>query len=87
VNSVGDMSPAGITAIQLWAGGLPKTKTITDGANNSVLQLIILRRQFQKLPLPFGVFDVVQTVAARTQFGTQRRRGDFGRTNLVPLGF
>ena len=87
VDSVGGMSPAGITSIQLWAAGMPITLTVNDAGNTSTVQLVIMHRQRNKLPLPFGDFSFVQSATARKLWGTQRRRGDFGRPNEVPVGF
>src|SRR5580765_1261985 len=87
VNTSGNMNAAGITAIQALAANTPIVRTIAAGANTTTIQMIILRRQEKKLPLPFPTYVDVQTVNARFAFGTQRRRGDFGRTNQAPLGF
>lgn len=87
VNSSGNMSAAGITAIQLAASNIPITWTAGSGGVTGTYVLIVLRRQANKLPLPFPTWDNVNLVTARLQFGTQRRRGDFGRQNAVPLGF
>jgi hypothetical protein len=87
VNTSGNMNAAGLTAIQLLAANTPINRTITVGGNSTTIQLIILRRQAQKLPLVFPTYVDVVTVNARGAFATQRRRGDFGRTNQAPLGF
>jgi len=87
VNTSGNMNAAGFTAIQLMAAAIVGNFTITSGANQTTIQLIILRRQANKLPLPFPTYADVTTITARNAFATQRRRGDFGRTNTTPLGF
>jgi len=87
VNTSGNMNAAGITAIQLLATNTPIVRTITVGGNSTTIQMVILRRQEKKLPLPFPTYVDVVSVNARLAFATQRRRGDFGRTNQAPLGF
>jgi len=87
VNASGNMNAAGFTAIQLMAATIVGNFTVTSGANQTTIQLIILRRQANKLPLPFPTYADVITITARNAFATQRRRGDFGRTNTTPLGF
>jgi len=87
VNTSGNMNAAGLTAIQLMAATIVGNFTITSGANQTTIQLVILRRQYQKLPLVFPTTADVISITARNAFATQRRRGDFGRTNTTPLGF
>jgi hypothetical protein len=87
VNTSGNMNAAGFTAIQLMAATIVGNFTITSGPNQTTIQLVILRRQANKLPLLFPTTADVITITARNAFATQRRRGDFGRTNTTPLGF
>jgi hypothetical protein len=87
VNTSGNINAAGITAIQLLAANTPITRTITVGADSTSIQFVILRRTAAGVPLPPLSFVDVTTVNARLAFATQRRRGDFGRTNQAPLGF
>jgi hypothetical protein len=87
VNTSGNLNATGITQIQLLAANTPIVRTITVAGNSTTIQMIILRRQANKLPLPFPTYVDVETITARLAFATQRRRGDFGRTNQAPLGF
>lgn len=86
-NAQGNMSIAGITAVQLWASGFPITQNTGGGSETAVFRAVVLRRTQGGLPLPFPSYDFITTCTARLRFGTQRRRGDFGRTNARPLGF
>lgn len=87
VDSQGNMNAAGITAIQLWAAGMPLTKTIVSGVNSVTIQLCILRRVQGGLPLVPPQSDLAVSVHPRFKFATQRRRGDYGRINPLPVGF
>jgi hypothetical protein len=87
VNSSGNMNAAGLTAIQLLASVIPISRVITAGGDSTTIQLVILRRMNGGVPLPpLSTADVI-TVNARNAYATQRRRGDYGRTNQAPIGF
>jgi hypothetical protein len=87
VNSSGNMNAAGLTAIQLLASVIPISRVITVGGDSTTIQLVILRRMNGGVPLPpLSTADVI-TVNARNAYATQRRRGDYGRTNQAPIGF
>jgi hypothetical protein len=87
VNTSGNMNALGLTAIQLLASVIPISRVITVGGDSTTIQLVILRRVAGGVPLPPLSSVDVQTANARGAFATQRRRGDFGRTNQAPLGF
>jgi len=87
VNTSGNMNAAGLTAIQLMAATITGNFTVTGGGDSTTIQLVVLRRQANHLPLPFPTTADVTTITARNAFATQRRRGDYGRTNQAPSGF
>lgn len=86
-NSEGNMSASGITSIQLFAAGFPLTKTITSGANSVTIVLGVLRRIAGGVALPPGTIDLAIQLVPKFLFATQRRRGDYGRINPLPVGF
>lgn len=57
---------------------MTETKTVVNGAGGSTLLPVIFHKAT-------GTSDDVTAAVARTVWGTQRRRGDFGRPNIPPI--
>lgn len=86
INGDGGMNALGIAAITAWFSALPFTATVSAaGGNTTTLELGIYRRQENKLPLNPPQFEKCTFGTWREKWATQRRRGDFGRANLLPF--
>lgn len=67
-----------VTRLQTLGGQFTGSFTITQGANTMTVASVVFSRQL-------GEWSVVTGYTARSSWATQRRRGDFGRSNLSPV--
>lgn len=70
--------PAYVTGLQGLADAVIPILTVNDGANSTTLGFAIFHRDTREA-------DLVISAIPRAVWGTQRRRGDFGRANTPPF--
>jgi len=86
LNAAGEMTAAGQTALDAIRTQYGFTHTFTVGLNHIDVQLVIVHRSTPSRPIPPNtLFDPVSASIAQASLATQRRRGDFGRTNIPPF--
>jgi hypothetical protein len=85
-NSAGEMIPGAVLNLEAIAAAYGIGKTISVGIRQSVFAMCILHRSTLARPIPPAsrTTDVSNTVT-RSRWATQRRRGDFGETNIPPF--
>lgn len=74
----GSLGPAYTTNLATLAGAWSAQVVVPNGAGSITLQPIIWHRSTH-------TFSLVTGAIPRTVWATQRRRGGFGRTNLMPF--
>lgn len=67
-------SNAYVAGLALLGGVFTLSRTIPNGAGSTTIDPVIWHRRT-------STFDVITNIVARTIWGTQRRRGDYGRPN------
>lgn len=77
-NANGELNAAGLAALGVIDIAIPAAHTIVSGANSATFQLVIWHRKTR-------TFDNVTATPPVGEFATQRRRGQLGRTNLLPF--
>lgn len=86
IDSDGHMNAAGVAAIEAFFLALPFTGTVTAaGGNTTTLVMGVYRRIANGLPLIPPQFEPYTFGTWREKWATQRRRGDLGRTNVLPF--
>lgn len=77
-NNDGTMNGAGATAVATVAGAIPRNWTMVGAGGTAALAQVVYNR-VTHAP------TVILASPAQTVFATQRRRGQLGRTNLLPF--
>lgn len=81
----GDLTNAGQVVLQLLAAQLLIPLVVTAGVNTATLTPTVRSVQLQPPPLPPLVSYVnIASSVGRSRFGTQRKRGQYGRPNVPP---
>jgi len=86
VLATSQMTAAGLVALNTIRSSIGLAKTATVGPNGTTIVLTVMHRPTPARPIPPNSLTTdVTTAAASGLWATQRRRGEFGRTNQVPF--
>lgn len=83
--SVGGMTSGAYISLGALASRFATLAAISNGAASSVVQLVIRNKDVTIGGVKVPQWSTVQTVLAIQKWATQRRRGQFGRTNSTPF--
>lgn len=86
VGAEGELTVGGRTAVETLRVGYGLVKTVALGGDQATIQLVLLHRPTPSRPIPPNSQSTDVTSSLRSEgLATQRRRGDFGKTNQPPF--